>query len=86
MSRSIEILEEIDKSFVGLKDGPPSLIGSEENDHQSDLTETENELLESGVSIQDIIELREQIAKEQIQPLSAKSLDSNSIQRFLSRE
>jgi hypothetical protein len=78
MSRSIEILEEIDKSFVGLKDGPPSLIGSEENDHQSDLTETENELLESGVSIEDILELREQIAKEQIQPLSGQSLSDKA--------
>jgi hypothetical protein len=78
MSRSIEILEEIDKSFVGLKDGPPSLIGSEENDHQSDLNETETELLKSGVYIKDILELREQIAKEQIQPLSGQSLSDKA--------
>jgi hypothetical protein len=86
MSRSVEILEEIDKSFGGLKDGPPSLIGSEENDHQSDLNETEIELLQSGVSIEDILELREQIAQEQIQPLSAQSLDFNSRQKSSSRE
>jgi len=75
-SRSFDIL--IDESLDFVKNGPPSLIGSEENDHESDLNETEIELLESGVSIQDIIELREQIAKEQIQPLSGQSLSDKA--------
>ena len=86
-SRRFEISRKIDESFDYLEDGPTSLLGSEEDDHELlDLNEAEIELLESGVSIEDILELREQIAQEQIQPLSAQSLDSNSSQKSPSRE
>lgn len=80
MSRSVEISRETDESFEYFENSPPSLLGSEENDRESDLNETEIELLESGVSREDILKLREQMAQERIQPLSAESLDSNSRQ------
>ena len=86
MSRSVEISREIDESFEYFENSPPSLLGSEENDHESDLNETEIELLDSGVSIEDILGLRERMAQERIQPLSAESLDSNSSQKSPSRE
>ena len=60
-------------------------LQKEDNNKPEDLNETEIELLGSGVSIEDILELREQMAQERIQPLSGKSLDSNSSQKSPSR-
>lgn len=61
-------------------------LQKEDDNKPEDLNETEIELLESGVSRKDILKLREQMAQEQIQPLSAESLDSNSSQKSPSRE
>ena len=79
-----KISREINESSDHLEDSPPPLIGCEDDIQSLVFNETEMEFLRDGMTIEQIIEQR-QIA-ERIQPLSGKSLDSNSRQESPSRE